>query len=233
MNSNIQPWPYHELESSKIVRTENARLFKGESKKIIVRPLPQGLSRISNIFWHSDTGHPIFISQKKQKVFDDQLRGDWEVTVHNPFGDDVYVELTGIQEGDSVWVDVDTIGDPEPFAIGLHNIKTSHAPSKKEFWKVINLPVPVQSPIVLEPFQTSGSIIIQPSKSIGRRIRDIYWISDLENALVLQGMQKRDIANNQWEIMLHNASNKRIKVDVFGIEEEYVGKITSNTLEES
>lgn len=33
--------------------------------------------------------------------------------------------------------------------------------------------------------------------------------------------------------MLHNASNKRIKVDVFGIEEEYVGKITSNTLEES
>ncbi|MGE1022270.1 hypothetical protein [Bacillus cereus] len=231
MSTNIQMWPYHELEWSKIIRTENARLFKGESKKIIIKPLSQGLSRISNIFWHSDTGHPIFISQKKQKVINDQLRGDWEVIVHNPFGDDVYVELTGVQEGDSVWVDVDTIGDPEPFAIGLHNITNSIALSEKEFWKVIDLPVSIPNPIELKPFETSGSIIIQPSKS-KRRIRDIYWISDLESALVLQGMQKRDIPTGNWEIMLHNASNKKIKVDVFGIEEEQIGKINSNVLEE-
>lgn len=219
-------WPYDQIDWDREVLTENARLFKGESKKVIIKP-SRGGEGIRDIFWHSDTGDPIFISRLKQNIDSTDIRNSsWEVTVHNPFGNDVYVEIFGLQEMISVWVDVDTIGDPEPF-IQLLNKKQAGSSVIKEYWKYLDKhvkPSTHTNPIDVDPFQTTQLIRFDPTGP-NRRLREIYWTSQYEDDLVLLGLKKRNIADGSLEIKLHNSSNRKTQISVYGIEEEYVGKI--------
>ncbi|QWQ28444.1 hypothetical protein JNUCC22_19275 [Bacillus sp. JNUCC-22] len=217
-------WDYNPIEWGKEVRTENARLFKGECKLVKIEG-----EDIRDIFWHSDTGDPIFITRLKQNALSTTTRRRfWEVTVHNPFGNDVYVEIYGLDEMKGIWVDVDTINDhPDPFIQLSGRAERPGTLAKREFWKTLDKhvePVSHTNPIDLSHYSTTDLITLNPSGS-NRRLKDIYWITQFDKDCVLLGYKKRNISDGSFEIKLHNATNNKTQVSVYGIEEEYIGKI--------
>ncbi|KRF18403.1 hypothetical protein ASG93_10090 [Paenibacillus sp. Soil787] len=183
--------------------------------------------RIKDIFWFSDNGVPVFIS----KITEVTRNVRWKVRLHSPFKDDTYVLVFALLEEDKGLVEVDEIGSPDPLSehglIAVQSLSATQGFS--EYWRHVDgrNPAP-ESPITIAAFSTSPPIKLTPTanQQIYRRIRSCFWVPDNPDALIILGMKKRDPQIGEWEILLHNSYNKPVSVEVYSIEEEYIGAVS-------
>ncbi|MNJ55812.1 hypothetical protein D3C77_513300 [compost metagenome] len=104
--------------------------------------------------------------------------------------------------------------------------------TKHEFWRRKLHQVPAQlNPIHLKALE-SKEVLITPSTTppgYQRRIRQVIWNYDKKHVQVYLANKRigTPVDPGAWLIVLQNASNEEVDVDVFGIEEEMIGTVNT------